>query len=363
MAEGVQSDVSKITGGATGKLASSDGDKIVGLPMPQSIEMVRDPACRPVVAIRGKRRFPFPVPNGWFVVARGDELAPGTKLSRNYFGRDLVAFRTESGQARVVDAYCAHLGAHLGVGGVIQGESIKCPFHGWRYDGESGQCVEIPYAPDAKIPQRARVRSFPVVEKNRQVWAWHHLEGKPPFYEVPDVAEFSSSDWHEPYFTDFRIRTSCQEMAENNHDAVHFQFVHGTPDIPQEEMTIEGHFKRVIARGGAFVRESHGMGLGVLRIKNILTFISSVTPIDEDNVHVRWTFTSPKTLDEGVMKQSADSFLAGVSQDIPIWENKIYRDRPVLTKAEATIADHRRWSQQFYSDPAKNIDLAPIAEQ
>jgi nitrite reductase/ring-hydroxylating ferredoxin subunit len=359
MSETVPNDLTAMIGGSTGKTTSVDGAKIVGLPMPQSIELVRDPSTRPVVQLRSKRRFPFPVPNGWFIVARGDELAPGAKVNRHYFGHDLVAFRTESGQARVVDAYCAHLGAHMGVGGVVQGESLKCPFHGWRYDGQSGQCVEIPYAPEARIPKLARVRAYPTVERNRMIWAWHHLEGKPPFFEVPEVFELTSPDWTEPYYTDFPLRTSCQEMAENNHDAAHFQFVHGTPDIPQDEITIEGHYKRVVARKGAFVRETFGLGLGVLRIKDLLTFISSVSPIDEENVHVRWTFASPKSVGEAVMKQVADSFLAGVSQDIPIWENKVYRERPVLTKGEGTIADHRKWSQQFYSDPTKAVDFAP----
>ena len=50
---------------------------------------------------------------------------------------------------------------------------------------------------------------------------------------------------------------------------------------------------------------------------------------------------------------------AGVSQDIPIWENKIYRPRPVLTKSEKYILEHRRWSRQFYSnyDPSDEAEL------
>ena len=63
----------------------------------------------------------------------------------HYFGRELVLFRTESGEAHAVDAYCAHLGAHLAVGGKVEGEGIRCPFHGWCYDGASGQCTDIPY--------------------------------------------------------------------------------------------------------------------------------------------------------------------------------------------------------------------------
>jgi nitrite reductase/ring-hydroxylating ferredoxin subunit len=339
------------------KLAASDRDSLVGLPMPRRIDILSDLSLRPNVANRSKRRFPFPVPNGWFIVARADELEPGTKLSRHYFARDLVVYRAESGEVRVVDAYCPHLGAHLGVGGKVAGDSIRCPFHGWRFEGASGMCVEIPYAPDAKIPPRARLRSFPTLERNKMLWAWHHLEDKPPFYDVPDVPEFSDAEWSEPYVADFRIRTSCQEMAENNHDVAHFVYTHGTPAVPDEEMTIDGVRKHVKAMGGTFLRDTYGLGLGVLRFQNALTFLSSVTPIDEDNVHVRWSFTALKSQGENAAKNTAEAFfLSGITQDIPIWENKIYRQRPVLTKGESSIADHRRWSRQFYSDPANSVD-------
>ncbi len=66
-----------------------------------------------------------------------------------YLGRDLVAFRGEDGRARVLDAFCAHLGAHLGVGGTVVGNAVRCPFHAWCWDGD-GNCVEVPYA--KKIP-------------------------------------------------------------------------------------------------------------------------------------------------------------------------------------------------------------------
>ena len=52
-----------------------------------------------------------------------------------------------------------------------------------------------------------------------------------------------------------------------------------------------------------------------------------------------------------LLEQVAEGFASGVTQDIPIWENKTYRPHPVLTKGEGGIATHRAWSRQFYCDP------------
>ena len=211
------------------------------------------------------------------------------------------------------------------------------------------------------MPARASVRAYPVVERNGLVFVWHHAEDGEPFYDVPEVPELADPAWLAPHLIEFRVATSCQEMAENNHDHAHFKYVHGTDAIPTADEVIEGTYKRVESVG--LVRESFGLGLGVLRIPGTLTFLSSVTPIDAENVHVRWVFTAPATdppeagdLAGRRVRTGADAaeafarmFAEGVTQDIPIWENKIYREHPVLTRGESGIVAHRRWAEQFYS--------------
>ncbi|MBA17767.1 MAG: Rieske (2Fe-2S) protein, partial [Sphingomonas sp.] len=68
------------------------------------------------------------IPFGWFGVGYSNELAVGEVRPVHYFGRELVLFRNENGEAGLLDAYCPHLGAHLGHGGKVEGDSIRCPF-------------------------------------------------------------------------------------------------------------------------------------------------------------------------------------------------------------------------------------------
>src|SRR3954469_18008075 len=70
---------------------------------------------------------PPPYPYGWFAVAFSRELRRGSLLRRRFMDRDIVVFRTRSGIACAAEAYCPHLGAHLGAGNV-EGEDLRCPF-------------------------------------------------------------------------------------------------------------------------------------------------------------------------------------------------------------------------------------------
>ena len=109
-----------------------------------------------------------------------------------YFGEELVLFRTRSGTARVLDPFCPHLGAHLGVGGTVEGGTLRCPFHGWRFDG-SGTCVEIPYA--SRIPPRARIARQISAEQSGLVLVWYDEAGRPPFFAIPELPEWHDERW------------------------------------------------------------------------------------------------------------------------------------------------------------------------
>jgi phenylpropionate dioxygenase-like ring-hydroxylating dioxygenase large terminal subunit len=321
-----------------------------GFPMPHDAPALTDRTRRPIVRTpTAEPRFPFPVPNGWFIVDEAPELLAGETKVLRVFGSDVVLYRGEDGAPRLVDAYCAHLGAHLGVGGRVEGGCVRCPFHGWLYDGDDGKCVEIPYGDMDRIPSRARIRSYPCVERNQMVWAWHHAEGGAPFYEVPEVPELDDDEWLPYELVEFDVATCCQEMAENNVDFAHFMYVHGTDAIPDDEFHVDGHYKRTVGADGGFVREGFGLGLGVLRVAGFTTFISSTTPIDTENVKVRWIFTAPVANGADAARQAAEAFSSGVSQDLPIWENKRYVERPVVTKSEKKLLEQRQWALQFYS--------------
>jgi nitrite reductase/ring-hydroxylating ferredoxin subunit len=70
------------------------------------------------------------------------ELSKGEVKYVNLHGENMAVFRGDDGIVYSWDAYCAHLGANLGVNGtVVHDRCIQCPFHAWVFDGKTGNCV------------------------------------------------------------------------------------------------------------------------------------------------------------------------------------------------------------------------------
>lgn len=318
-------------------------------------------------------RFPFPIPHGWFGLCRSHELAAGEILKVRFCGRDLAVFRSESGTAAALDNYCPHLGAPLHQGSV-QGENLRCPFHHWQWSS-SGECKHIPYA--KKIPVRAVIEAIPVVEKNGMVMAWHHPQGRAPYFEVQHIPALNEErdQWGEVHYYEYDLPTCIQEIAENDVDGPHFTYLHGMPALHETEANIDGPIKRSVStmetnpdflQGEAtsiayeLIRESHGCGSVTVLSTGIqgstpgvvgqFLLYNIATPVDEERTLLRWTMcVSSNLVDDDMGKTLLWGYPEGVKADIPIWRDKVYRDDPVLCDGDGPIARNRKWFQQFYS--------------
>ena len=311
------------------------------------------------------RRFTPPIPNGWFQVAVAHEIEPGTVKPLRYFDKDLVVFRTESGTLSVLDAHCPHLGAHLGHGGTIEGEGIVCPFHAWKFDAD-GALLEVPYA--ERKPRKATVPCWHVKEVADLVFVWHHAEGKPPAWDIPDsIAEYDSDEWTDYLTHNTQIRTNNLDMAENQVDSAHFHYVHGATNMPQSEGSADGHIMRVSSItgmdtpmgpvDGKVESESYGFGLSLVRFTGLVDtmLVATQTPIDDDNLDVRFNFmvkqTNGASVARGIGKAWLKEIVRQLEEDRPIWENKVQHENPLLCDGDGPIGVFRRWCRQFYTWP------------
>jgi nitrite reductase/ring-hydroxylating ferredoxin subunit/putative sterol carrier protein len=316
-------------------------------------------------------RFPFPsLPHGWFPVAISSEIAAGEVTTVHYFGQDIVLFRTESGAVSAFDKTCPHLGAHLG-GGTVEGDCLRCPFHGWRFDVQ-GRCVEVPYAP--KIPPRARVRSWPVDEQNGLVFVYHGADVAP--WSLPPL---QTEGWTPERAIKWEIRSHPQEVAENTVDCAHLGPVHHVTSTTVRAVEQDAHVMRVVlelvASGEAIGMPDeindveldvtlHGLGriVSLTEVKNaglVARQRIHPTPIDDERIAIFALAAIRETADPAYTREMDeifwDAFVADFPRDFPIWENKAYLERPLLAGGDGPIGAYRKWARQFYA-------RAPVAE-
>lgn len=302
-------------------------------------------------------------PRGWFVVAWSEELPPGAVRPLRYLGRDLVLFRTEAGEAVVLDAFCPHLGAHLGHGGQVRGDAIACPFHAWEFDG-SGACTRIPYQPqDAKIPPRARVAPWSVCERNGVIHLWHDPAGDPPAWELPVVPEVDDPAWTPWYTNLLRVKTHPREIVENVADSAHFPVVHRTEVVAFdneycEHMATQRTEGVAVPPGGGrdhFRIEAtyYGPALQVSHMQGVLdsVLLLAHTPIGPHELDLRFAVKIRRAgaRTEQFAAMYVDNLTRGFHEDIEIWEHKLYREVPRLVDGDGPIGRLRTWYRQFYA--------------
>jgi nitrite reductase/ring-hydroxylating ferredoxin subunit len=174
------------------------------------------------------RRLENPVPaegsggvfsQSWFPICRSDDVAPGQVRGEKFLDGKVVVYRTEEGTARVVSAYCPHVGADLSLGRVVA-DRLRCAFHHWEYDGR-GVCVRTAIGDPA--PSSARLFNFPTREHYGVIWAFN---GARALWELPrfdrDAASLALRCYRfpEPFHCDPWV------FAANTPDMQHIKVVH-----------------------------------------------------------------------------------------------------------------------------------------
>jgi len=127
---------------------------------------------------------PF-IRNAWYMAAHGAEIADNL-LTRRLLDVPMVFWRSANGALSAAVDQCPHRFAPMHMGSKAGADRIECPYHGLQFDG-SGRCVHNPHG-DGKIPASARLKMFPVVERDSIVWFW---PGDPEVAESARIPDFS----------------------------------------------------------------------------------------------------------------------------------------------------------------------------
>lgn len=205
----------------------------------------------------------------WQPIGLVADVPVATARPVRILGEDLTLFRGQSGAAHLVASRCAHRRSLLHTG-MVDGETINCMYHGWRYDG-TGLCTLMPAEPRPR-PTPVRITAYPVHEYCGLLFAYMGQQPAPAF-DLPRKDELEASGrqvlakselWDCNWF----------QQVENSMDAVHLNFAHvwGTA----------GRFGASITAGGSLPK---------LEYEETESGIRQIATRTNDNVRISdWTF-------------------------------------------------------------------------
>ena len=320
---------------------------------------------------------------GWHVLGLASAYRDGKPHELEIFGTKLVVFAGADGRITILDGYCPHMGASLGQGTVI-GENVSCPFHGWQW-GPDGRCAKIPFA--SRIPPRAKIKAWPVMEASGQLFVYHDPENNPPPPEIaiPAIEPYDAGECTPWNWETLVIPTNCRELIDNVSDNTHFYYVHGW--LPKRFKNVfDGHTASQIAlyetrkdralgadgeasNDDGFMMDSVGTYYGPAYMINQqwaeykghkidCWLINAHYPITPNSFMLHCGVTArkvpglPDDVALAVANEYAVAFRDSFFQDVHIWQHKTRIDNPILTQHDGPIYQLRRWYEQFYVDAA-----------
>ncbi|PRQ02580.1 3-ketosteroid-9-alpha-monooxygenase oxygenase subunit [Enhygromyxa salina] len=346
------------------------------------------------------KRYMRPPPqyvHDWFSPLRSSEVVPGKITTFNFMGHELIAFRDTAGKVHVLDAHCPHFGGHRGVGGRIEDDCVRCPFHGLHFNGE-GQCVKGDFVKDQTSLRHVKSPPWTVHEVAASIFIWHGTDRTKPDRPLPIAAPGFFDGWSEPVTNAGRPLqpTNVFFPTENIIDIQHFYAVHcwelqGIERHPAEDE--DGSFSAVmnmtwiagaqspsplIRRLGKaysspfrFDVRVFGPGLalaiseltpeqGSLQIMNIIV----ITPVNQTDCHIRAITSVKHTIDNPVSKLArrvlklgfeeilSRVFLAIATKDFDgdemIWTKRTFLENPKPLPDDGPIVAYRKWCQRFW---------------
>lgn len=160
--------------------------------------------------------------NVWYPFAWSEEV--GVDLfPRTLLDEPIVAYRLRSGTVVAIGDTCPHRFAPLHKGKLVD-DCVQCPYHGLKFDA-AGACVHNPHG-DGKVPAAARVKSYPLVERDTLLWIWMGTPSAADPAGIPDFSFLNNAAYAYTQGKVMRMPLRQELMLDNLLDLTHAAYLH-----------------------------------------------------------------------------------------------------------------------------------------
>jgi len=290
----------------------------------------------------------------WHPVATTVELDKEPVLPVKLLGENLALYREPDGTLGLMAERCPHRGASM-VYGIPEEGGLRCPYHGWKFNGE-GACTEQPAEPEnSTFKHRVRIPAYPAQELGGLIWAYLGPAPAPllPRWDVlvRDDLERNIGISHIP--------CNWLQCMENSMDPIHFEWLHcyygnyvftragkPAPMTHRKHLKIAfdlgefGIHKRRLLEGETEESPDWTVGHPVL-IPNILAVGDDSRPtfqirVPVDDTHTLHYWYGTKKMPEGSPKQ----------EKVTIYDNPVFHEDGKLVVETINGQDMMAWVTQ-----------------
>lgn len=159
--------------------------------------------------------------NAWYAAAWDSEVKQALHATV-VLGEAIVLYRKGDGTVVALEDACPHRKLPLSMGR-LHGDVVECGYHGLTFDG-AGSCVKA--ACVSRIPQVAKVRSYPVHERYGLVWLWMGEAALADPGKLLEIAEWDDPNWGVNRGDSMTIECNYLYMTDNLLDPSHVAWVH-----------------------------------------------------------------------------------------------------------------------------------------
>jgi phenylpropionate dioxygenase-like ring-hydroxylating dioxygenase large terminal subunit len=158
----------------------------------------------------------------WYVAGRSKDYERALK-PQMLLGEEIVFYRQADGTPVALEDACPHRKLPLSMG-QLEGDTVVCGYHGLTFDC-TGNCTDSP-TQRGMTPRRAKVRTYPVVDRYRLLWIWMGDPERADPDEIFEIENFDNPKWG---YTDggvLPIACNYLWVVDNLLDPSHVAWVH-----------------------------------------------------------------------------------------------------------------------------------------